>query len=106
MITLIHAGINDILQSKDMSELKDLSKKIMQIGTTCQSYNIGKVYVSSICCRRELPLTSVKLKNNLVFINHQNITNNDLWADDIHLKNSEKVILARDFAEKVDTFLI
>ena len=31
-----------------MSELKDLPKKIFQIGRTCQSYNIGKVYVSSI----------------------------------------------------------
>ena len=45
---IIHVGVNDIPRSKDMSELKDLPKKIIQIGTTCQSYNIGKVYVSSI----------------------------------------------------------
>ena len=45
---IIHVGINDILRSKDMSELEDLPKKIMQIGTTCQRYNVGKVYVSSI----------------------------------------------------------
>ena len=32
---IIHVGINDILRSKDISELKDLPKKIMQIGTTC-----------------------------------------------------------------------
>ena len=43
---IIHVGINDILRSKDMSELKDLPKKIMQIRTTCQRYNIGKVCVS------------------------------------------------------------
>ena len=45
---IIHVGINDIPWSKDMSELTDLQKKIIQIETTCQSYNIGKVYVSSI----------------------------------------------------------
>ena len=42
---IIHVGINDILRSKDMSELKDLPKKNMQIGTSCQRYNIAKVYV-------------------------------------------------------------
>ena len=44
---IIHVGINDILPSKDMSKLKDLPKKIMQIRTTCQPYNADKVYVSS-----------------------------------------------------------
>ena len=46
--TIIHVRINDILRSKDMSELKDLAEKNMQIRTTCQHFNIGKVYVSSI----------------------------------------------------------
>ena len=32
---IIHVGINDILRSKDMSELKELPKKAMQIGRTC-----------------------------------------------------------------------
>ena len=45
---IIHVGINDILSSKDMSELNDLPEKTMQIGKTCQSYSIVKVYVSSI----------------------------------------------------------
>ena len=40
---IIHKDINDILQRKDMSELKDLPKKVMQIGTTCPTHNIGKV---------------------------------------------------------------
>ena len=111
---IIHVGINDILRSKDMSELKDLPKKIMQIGTTCQRYNIGKVYVSSV-----LPSTRTSFnigqinetikelchKNNFVFIDHQNITSNDLWVDAIHLRNSRKALLARDFAEKLNEFL-
>ena len=44
-------------------------------------------------------------KNNFVFVDHQNITSYDLWADDIHLTNSGKAILARDFAVKLNKFL-
>ena len=87
----------------------------MQTGTTCQRYNIGKVYVSSI-----LPLmrtffnigqtneTIKELchKNNFVFIYHQNITSNDLCVNGIHLPNSGKAILARDFGEKVTNFYV
>ena len=32
---IIHLGINDILQSKDMSEIKNLPKKTIQIQATC-----------------------------------------------------------------------
>ena len=86
----------------------------MQIGTTGQHYNIGKVYVSSM-----LPSTRTSFdigqinevvkylchKNNFLFIDHQNITSNDLLVDGIHLIYSGKAILARDFAEKVNKFL-
>ena len=58
---IIHLGINDIPRSKDMSELKDLSTKIMQVGRTCQRYNIGKVYVSSI-----LPSTRTSFNINQI----------------------------------------
>ena len=111
---IIHVGINDILPSKDMSKLKDLPKKIMQIRTTCQPHNADKVYVSSFLSstRNSINIGQINkvikllyYKKNFVFIDHQNITSNDLWADGIHLINSGKVILARDFAEKVNNFL-
>ena len=110
----IHVGINDILRSKDMLELKDIPKKLMQIGATCQRYNIRKVYVSLIVpsTRTSFNIGQINkvidelcLKSNFDFIEHQNITSNDLWVDDIHLTNSRKAILARDFAEKVNEFL-
>ena len=44
-------------------------------------------------------------KNNFVFKDHQNVTSNDPWVDGIHLTNSGKAILARDFGEKVNEFL-
>ena len=55
----IHSGIKDIFRSKNMSE--DLPKKIIQIGTIFQRYNIGKVYVSSI-----LPSTRTLFKIKLM----------------------------------------
>ena len=111
---IIQVGINDILPSKGMSKLKDLPKKIMQIRITCQPYNVDKIYVSSILSstRNSIKIGQInkviKLlchKNNFVFIDHQNITSNDLWADGIHLINSGNVILARDFAVKVNNSL-
>ena len=44
-------------------------------------------------------------ENNFVFIDHQKITSNDLWEDGIHLTNSGKTILARDFTVKLNEFL-
>ena len=84
----------------------------MQTGTTCQSYNIGKVYISST-----LPSTRTSIEisqiNKVITImslwffciDRQNITSNDLWVDGIHLTNSGEATLARDFVEKVNGLL-
>ena len=69
----------------------------MQIGTTCQGCNIGKIYVISILpstrtsfnvCKINKTIKELCHKTNFVFIDHQNITSNDLWVYGIHLANS------------------
>ena len=57
------AVINDILRSKDMSDVRteNLPKKIMQIGITCQSYNLVKYMLVLFYRRPELSMASVKL---------------------------------------------
>ena len=69
----IHVCIKDTIQSKDMSELKDLPKK-------SQFYNIGKVYVSYILpsTRASIDIRQINKvikelcdKNNFVVIDHQ-----------------------------------
>ena len=45
-------------------------------------------------------------KSNFAFIDHQNITSNDLWVDGTHLTNSGKAILAGDFAEKIKKIFV
>ena len=53
--------MNDIFQSKDMSELKDFPKKTMPIGATCQSITLVRHTLVLFYRRAELPLISVKL---------------------------------------------
>ena len=97
-----------------MSQLKDLTKNLMQIGATCESYNISKVFASSILPSSKTSTDIDQInevikelchKNNFNFIDHHNITSNGIWLDGIRLTNSGKAILAEDFAEKVNEFL-
>ena len=97
-----------------MPELKDFPKNLIQIATICQSYNMSKGYVSFILpsSRTSIDIGQINEvikqlchKDNFVFMDHQNITSNDFWVDDIYLENSEKAIIARDFAEKANEFL-
>ena len=44
-VVIIHVGINDILRSKH-DELHKLPENIIKVGSTCQKYNIGKIYIS------------------------------------------------------------
>ena len=47
----------------------------------------------------------ITIKNNFLFIDHQNINSNDLWVDRIYLTNSGKTKLVKDFDEKVNEIL-
>ena len=92
--------------------MKDLPKKKMQIGTTFQIYNSGKVYINSIfsLARTSIDIGQIRhkrimSKNSFSLIDHLNITSNDLWVDDIHPTNSGKAVLARDLTEKVNKCL-
>ena len=69
----------------------------MQIGTTCQSYNIGKVSSISPLTRISIDIGQINEvikelchKNNFVSLDHQNITSNDLWVNGINLTNLGK----------------
>ena len=39
---IIHVGINDILRSKNSDEIYKLPGNIINVGNTCQKYNIAK----------------------------------------------------------------
>ena len=55
--TIIHVGMNGILRCKNYEELEELPSDIMKIAHTCQKYNIGKIFISSIViCTRTLQI--------------------------------------------------
>ena len=105
----IHVGINDIFRSKDISELKDFPKKLMYK----KNIILVRYMLVQFQRRPELSLISVKLtktkelchKNNFVFIDHQNITSNDLWVDGIQLPNSGKTNQPEILLKKINKFL-
>ena len=45
---IIHVGINDILRSKEFSDLNDLPENVIKVRKICQSHNIGKIFISGI----------------------------------------------------------
>ena len=55
---ITHVGISDILSCKNNEKLKDLPNNIMNTEHTCQKYNIGKIFISSIAtCTRTFTKT-------------------------------------------------
>ena len=42
----MHVGINDILRSKNRTNLNDLPENV--VGKICQNYNIGKTFILGI----------------------------------------------------------
>ena len=98
-------GISDILRCKNDEELKELPKYKIKVAHTCQEYNIGKIYISSIVtCTRTFAnktkinedIKSMCISNNFEFIEHNRKTAKDSWKDGVHLRESDKVYLAQN----------
>ena len=100
-----YLGINDILRCKNDEELKGQPKNKIKAAHTCQEYNIGKIYISSIVtCTRTFAnktkisedIKSMCISNNFEFTEHNQKTAKDLWKDRVRLRESGKVYLARN----------
>ena len=86
-----YLGINDILRCKNDEELKGQPKNKIKAAHTCQEYNIGKIYISSIVTCTNEDVKSMCISNSFEFIEHDLITAKDLWKDGVHLTESGKV---------------
>ena len=58
---IIYIGINDILRSKDMPELKDLPKQLYKQQQLVKVLTLVRYMLALFYSRPELPLISVKL---------------------------------------------
>ena len=104
-------GISDILRCKNDEESKELANNIMRIAHTCQQYNIGKIFISSIvtCTKTFADIAKIHediknmcISNNIEFIEHNHITTKDLWKDGVHLAKSGKAFLARNLLDRIN----
>ena len=111
---IIHVGINDILRSKGENEVNDMPRKIMTIADTRRNNNITKIFKSSIvrCSRTTVDIDYINGKirelctqNNYQFISDIQINKHDLCRDEIHLQESGRILIAKNFINSVNNFL-
>ena len=103
---IIHGGCNDV-QDENVTA-KKIAEDLVEVAIMCKSYGVKEVIISSLICRKndelnkkvnEINANLVRLcrENSLLFNNNNNIKKNHLWKDGLHLSNSGKNILARNF---------
>ena len=112
---IIHVGVNDIIKCKNKSEeIKNLPNDILGIAKTCQNYNIGTFFISSILptTRSDINISQINeslknlcMVNNFQFIEHAQITSNSLGKDGLHLLDSGKSILGFNFVNCIDSYI-
>ena len=109
---IIHAGINDILRGSN-EEITQIPDNLMKIVRTCQSYNIGKIFISGIVPNKKTDeniedinnqIKGLCLEQNIEYINPPLITEGHFWRDGTHLLDSGKVLLANKFADAINNY--
>ena len=115
-IVVIHVGINNLLSAESNAVSDEvIADEIINLGVKCVQYKAEKVFVSGIlkCSRvnpdrinkiNELLLTKCQQKN-FIYIDNNNITEQHLWKDGLHLKEDGKIILAKNYLHYINNFL-
>ena len=110
---IIHVGINDIIRNKNDTDLNNLPDSILEITNTCQNYNIGKIFITTLLPSKRTKVNISQInetlknlcsRNNFRFAEHKNIGFDDLWVDGIHLLNSGKAMLRSNVLSKVNRY--
>ena len=110
---IIHAGCNDVGDRNATPE--EIAKKIEEFAMMCRSYGVNEIFISSLICRKNKILNDkirrinflTKLfceEHGFVYIDNNNITEEDLWKDGIHLVQSGKDKLSNNFLHFLNFF--
>ena len=102
-VILLHIGSNDINnQTKDRINTEKLTGNIINIGKSCIDLGVKEVVISSI-----LPKKNIALRmNGFGFISNDNISRTHLWKDGVHLENLGTNILAGNFVNFLNRFIL
>ena len=104
---IINIGTN----SRRKKNPSDICNEITNIVSTCHSYGVKDVYVSAVIFRPNFDqlvnetnnfLRAKQLSHGFVFIDNDNILNDHIWKEKIHLNNKGTVILANNFIKYIN----
>ena len=117
-VVLLHTGSNDINnQTKDRVNIEKLTWDIINIGKCCIDLDMKEVVISSILPKRNIALTRLTRQvndslreqcvlNGFGFISNDNISRTHLWKDGIHLEDLGTNILAGNFVDFLNRFIL
>ena len=107
--------VNDLLNDKSPSSTDSLVSNSVNIVNKCKLFGVMDLFVSGIAFNKRLPYTVIKKvnekivdmcrKNGIVFIDNGNISNMDLYQNDVHLLERDKYLLAKNFIFVLNNFL-
>ena len=119
---ILHIGINDLLQDiannnnkLTDNSIKNFMKNIEQMVQKCRSFGVKRVFLSGITITTRIScqqleeiheqLVSLCEKINIIYIDNRNIFGVHLFKDGLHLLESGKQILAKNFIFNLNNFL-
>ena len=117
-VALLHIGSNDINnQTKDKINTEKLAGDILNIVKYCIDLGVKEVAISSVLRKKILALTCLILQvnnslreqcvlNGFGFVSNDNISRTRLWKDEIHLEDLGTFILAGNFVDFLNRFIL
>ena len=112
---ILHIGINDLLQGMTDNIINNLMNNIEQMVEKCRSFGIKRVFLSGITVTMRITCPNLeKVHNQLVslcqkleiaYIDNRNIIGAHLYNDGLHLLDTGKQILAKNFIFNLNNFL-
>lgn len=119
---ILHVGINDLLQDMannnnniTISNIENFMKNIELMVQKCRSFGVKRVFFSGIVITKRIScpsleeiheqLVSLCKKLEIVYIDNRNIFGIHLFKDGLHLLESGKQMLAKNFIFNLNNFL-
>ena len=107
---LIHIGVSDILQS--VSNMDRLLLNVREMVRKCRLFGVKNMFVSGLVYTRRIrvnilndlqkKLVDICREMNVYYIDNKNIKGVSLFKDGLHLLDSGKKILAKNFVNSIN----
>ena len=108
-IVVINVGTNNL--TKKRQSPNDTVTEIINVAKKCQKHGVNEVYVAGITCRpgfqEEINVINELLErnaesHNYVYINNNNIQEEHLWDDELHLNGDGIYLLKSNFLKNLN----